>query len=431
MGYTVDITIGAPSAGLSWSLAQAEGDVEDDIRVLGGLQFGWTVPGGLWPAQPDVTACALALNLPQFSEAAIHYGQKLSVEVRADVDVIAAFYGRITDWKVTNRDPQRPGVTASLVAVDYTVDIAEEPSTPFADGDFPDFHEKTIASRIFDQLTGVADIDDIWTSGFSRFIWPDSIEFGKPVDASPFLAQLLAQAVNLAAGTRMILSPYVDATGDIAPAPVTGRSFTLDTISNDVDIDADPWILDAETIPTSSPSWSQAKGRIPKIIIGTGWAGDAANTVTAVIDDAGGSTVVTMTTNTSNEAEAQDTVDFYAVPVFDIWEISEFTIEVTAAGIEADVPLGLFPDWKAPEGDPARAACYNRRLRLLDVDSTRTPYGGDTVEGVLVGATCRIAGGRLALDVALRCPAADIGPTADYIHPADYGTAPLGGLGTT
>lgn len=434
MAYQVDIAIFTDDdedvetpTDLSWSILQAEGDVDDSIVVLDGLSFGWTEPDdGLWPVQPDPMACSLAINVPDFSEISVLDGDTLSVEVKADSagDVIARFYGNVTNWKAVNRSDETGGVTLSLVAVDPIAGLNEAMGLT----DIGEFEiiplEEDVASALWGSFAGPADVSDLWTSP-DRSVWPESVQVGAPVNSLSYINGLLLQAVNVEDRTRMIVSPNIGASGAIASDPISGRTFTLDTISSDVAADPSPFEPPANAVLRDAISWTSATGQNPGLIAATGYANDPLNRVLAPVAGPPNRAIQTIEVTSGTEAEAQDAADFYAATAFDQWQVEGVTVEVTDR--EVDVPVGLFPNWKAGEGDPARAACYGRRILVSGIDPTRTPDGAGVIDGVLVGATCRISAGALELDLAIRRP-------IDLSHPTDlfilggYALAPYGEL---
>lgn len=445
MAYHVDIAIFTDDTedvetptDLSWSLTQSAGETPDEIVVLAGLEFGWSAPAeGLWPVQPNPMACSLAINVPDFSDISVLDGDTLSVEVKADTDgdIIARFYGNVTDWKASNRDG-RPGVTLSLVAVDPMAGLNELFGIPFPEGSFPDFHEENIVSVLWGAFGGADDVSDLWTSP-ARFVWPDSFAMGDPVNALTVVRGLLLQAVNVTSQSRMIVSPNIGASGAVHSDPSSGRSFTLDTISSDPEVSSGvdpgddpppPFEPPANAVRRDAITWTSATGQNPGLIVAAGYGGDAANRVLAPVAGSTNRAIATVPVTCNDEPEAQDTADFYAAVAFDQWQIDGVTIEVTRKDVT--VPADLFPNWKAAEGAIERAACYSRHILISGIDPTRTPDGTGVIAGHLVGATCRIANGALALDLAIRRPISTA-PDDHSFALGGYALAPLGELAVT
>jgi hypothetical protein len=445
--YSVDITLGAHS----WSLVETEGEVTDGIRVLAGLQFGWTVPkNGLWPAQPDPMTASFAVNVPYFADIAdVGEGDPVVIKVRADEegDVIASFYGNVTNRRATPR-PRRLGVTYSIVAADYTVQVSELPSTAgtdlgaglFTDNVVPDISEGTFpfvhAVDLLDwvwvhHLPGGVDVTGLYTS--------DDVSMFVPVgsDIRPYIDNLLVQLVNGGSLTRMILAPYVDEDGNLAPA-ASGRYFTLDTLQAGTVVDfigrpgtaTDSLVFAASAIERNQLAWNAAKGVNPGRVQVTGFGNDSSSgTVQDTPYQAGtpGAGTVSIPSQLDDGADAIALAIFYANWLWSPWQIDDLTLLVTDADLA--VPVGLFPDWALDEGDPGRASCYTQAVTLTGVQTSLTPDGTDTTTGVLMGAQCRITSGRLYIDLSLRT-VPPLPPDAT-LRLGAIGEAPIGGLATT
>lgn len=404
MGYQVDVTL----AGEAWSLTETDGEVTDGISVLSGLDFGWALPGGVWPQQPQPMGASLALTVPNFADLAVAEGDVCTIEVKATADgpIIARFYGDVTDYHATPRTG-RPGVTLEVTAVDYTVRTAE------LDG--------LVSGIITIPPPDLDVVEFLWPSGGLGPGVSDTPPFGgvwtspsRVLTALPFtddrpsirgtIDQLLLQAVNVDDWTRMILSPVV--AGGLLTAAPSARLFTLDTIHAEPSMFNDPAFLEipASAVRLDQLDWSNVKGQTINRVLVTGWGGDTTNQTSAFTPGVPIETYAAIATTFLDESSAEDVATFYAGIGFNPWQLDKVTIPVTRAGVAAIIPADLFPDWTAAEGDPARAACYSRALRFSDVDTTRTPDGSDEITGVLTGARCRIAGGDLELDLTIRRP---------------------------
>jgi hypothetical protein len=455
MTFSVDITVGSHS----WAMLQAEGQVTDGITVLAGLQFGWSVPrDGLWPVQPDPSTAQLALNVPYFNDVAdIDEGDKVAIEVKADSagPVVARFYGNLTNRRATPR-PGRLGVTFSIVAVDPTVQVTELPSTAGTDlgsglvtdnvvpdlsgGTAPFIHAVDLLNYVWlHRLPGGVDLTglDYTNDDVSMFVPVGS-------DVRAYIDNLLLQLVNVSDRTRMIFSPYIDSDGDLAAAP-SGRYFTLDTIKSGtvVDLigrpggDTDPLVFPAAAIARDQLGWNAAKGINPGAVQVTGFGNDpSSGTVQETPYTVGGANAGTasITSQLADGADAINLAIFYANLLWSPWQVDDITLLVSSGDPDVDdleIPVGLFPDWTLDEGDPGRASCYTQRVTLTALQSSVTPDGTDTATGVLMGAKCRITGGRLYLDLSLRTVPADAPDPETTLRLGAFGEASIGGLATT
>jgi hypothetical protein len=450
MTWHVDIRIG----GHTWSIDQADGAAPDDIRPLAGMSFGWTVPrDGLWPVQPDPMQASLALNVPYFNDVAdIAEGDPVAIEVRADSagDVVASFYGDVSTRRATPR-ADRLGVILSIVAVDSLVKgITELPSTIGTnDGAFDSSNVVLDLSGGTSAFLHAVDLlDYIWVHRLAGGVdltgltyTNDDVAMYAPQgsDIRAYIDLVLVQLVNISDLTRMVLSPNIDpATGQVAAA-ASGRYFTLDTIqaSRVVDLvgrpgsDAAPLVFQASAFNRDQLAWNAAKGTTPARIQITGFGNDGTASTeqeTPYVAGSPGAGTVALASQLADGADAIALATFYANQLWAPWQVDDLTLLVTDR--EVDVPVGLFPQWTLPENDPGRASCYVQRVTLTGLQSNLTPDGTDTTTGVLVGATCRITGGRLYLDLSLHTVPADPVEGDAGFRLGAIGEAALGGLAT-
>lgn len=420
------------------------GAASDGVTVLSGLTFGWATTKQLWPAQPDVMTASLAINVPNFLDAADLQGETCVIEVKAlsAGDPIARFYGDITDARATPRT-KRAGVTISVVAVGYTVRAAENGFVVFREmdvgGGVDPIYEHQAAGMLWEQFAANPDDDvtDIWSSPTPRLMYglvdPFLPPIGTFLDVVPYIEALLNQAIDVDDLTRMIWSPIVESsTGEL---PASGRVFTLDAVSGDM-TSLTETTLPGSCVRLDQLQWSDVKGSVPSTILVTDTRGDGLRKDASVPTAMGQATetIPVLLTGVDAEDNAQAVADFYAAAEFDRWQLDRVTLEVTRAVHDGrldptDITSFYFPQWTAPEAGGFRAACYNQLVTITDVDPTRTPDGADTISGVLTGATCRISGGALSLDLILRRPY--VAPTPPLSHAEMTLTIPAGTVGST
>lgn len=424
--------------GHQWVLTQARGVVTDGIHVLSGLDFGWTAPAGLFVRQPDATTASFSVTVPDFAALEADISSQVAIEVRADEDgpVIARFYGDVTDLRARTRSG-RTGVTLSVIAVGYTVRLAElAPVLPYIVGE-PGAEggilEKDSARAIWANCYLAGDPASVWSSPDRQMgqIFSSVDARQQVVGPLDWLTALLDQAVNavdLTEASRMILAPVVDRDvyfgSDVMSAATllytSGQpTYTLDTVVVG-ELAATPDYYVPGNMIRRDLSWSTNKRTAPDQVDVSGTPTDLdfdlpdinfGGTVSAGMYGSGSGAHEVLTGHFRTEAEAQATADFYASHNLPKWQLDPITLAVSR-GIDeeaftaADVPAGLFPDWTLPEGDPARGGCYARSIGLLDVPADQLPFAlsapDSAVHGWLTGARCRIAGGALELDLTIR-----------------------------
>lgn len=445
MVYAVSVRVGQSATGL-FVEDPDRGVAVDGVAVLSGLTFGWSMPGPMWPQQPDPMRGGVVVNVPDFgSDWEIDPdGETLQITVSADYptgDIIASFYGDITDYRVTTR-PGRPGVFITAAAVDYTVRLKEG---------------RWYGTLIDFGVTDHAAIDTLWAKGElpgsdagtglgragSTVVWsaPDRLITPDALDVAPrspydLLNQLLVQAVDVPNSRRMIVAPMVGNDGELLN--VGGfdsphlRTFTLDVIDSDFAAGTPVWDLPASACRRDSLAWSWNKtNKVHRVDVG-GYGGDASHIAYATTPipppAISGSTIIVLPTTLNTLDDSTEVATFYTDRSrFDSWQVDAVDVEVSKAGIGADVPVGLFPDWFQGEDDPARSACYSALVNITDADTTRTPDGLDTITGRLTGATCTIADGKLVLGLELRRLVDITLDNPDFVF-TGYAMAPFGAL---
>lgn len=439
MTWEVAVTLGD----YSWTITEPAdpGEVPDELVVLDDLRFGWSMPkGGLWPLQPEAQQAELTLSVPDFPEVdTIGEGDLLAITVRADAagPIVARFYGDVTDLEAGPR-AGRPGVLLSVVAVDLTVRTLElNPSTSVI----------LFTEAPEDQVI----VDNVWVYklggvgiGAAPALWslpPRSMGITQDINTTKSniraqVDQVLLQAHELggptAARHRLILSPFVNpATGTMAPAP-SGRSWTLDKVFADTQYDRAPFVCPAGAVDMGSLRWAIAKGDNAGHVNVAGWNGDAANVATYDVPGAFSDVYQGVASSFKDGSapagtwaadDAASLAQFYG-QAWARWQVK--TLRVLASRTGLDIPADLFPDWTAPETDPARSACYSRYVIVTDTTTSVTPTGAN-VEGVLTAAAVHIVGGRLELELSLRTPQVLRPPQSDLGIPG-YGLGAFGWL---
>lgn len=427
-------------AGHEWTFTEPVDDepLADGLTVLAGLSFAWSMPGPLWPLQPDPMTADFVLNVPDFVEASLARSAEVdtvAIEVKADYagDVIASFYGDVTDYKATTRDG-RPGVFVSVVAVDPTVRLRERAPTWVLVDDFTDTDMLELLTRMWaDASTGLgqtgATVPALPALVLPAVLDDSSLKYGEPQSVAELLDQLLIQSFDSFNG-RLILSPNVMPDGYFDPdtaawSTAGGAFYNLDAITTRSGGLLRIHELDASEVRRDDIAWSNVKGRTIGQVIATGYGGDSNAYTASTVPGASSTTVEAVAVTFRDASDAQRISDGYAATGrFDPWQVDKLTIPVSRAAV--DVPVGLFPDWKAlPDDWEGRAGCYWSGLRVNGVDTTRTPDGQSYIEGILVGMRCTVSGRALVLEASLRRQ--DIGQASDFTF-GPYGVQPFAGL---
>jgi hypothetical protein len=393
-------------ADLTWDLTHDSGDVSDDDRVLPALTFGWRMPEGLWPQQPEPMTASLAINVPDFTSdiADLAEGDPCSIRIGLigddpEVDYSAhqvAFYGRITDLKATPR-PRRAGVTLSVAAVDYIPDLAELQAwfpTPSIDQDSP------------------AMLEELWDARFDTDFpdWP--AEFGAPAiipvnayqDVPTRIGHELTQCIGLTAGDpthRLIIAPVVDSTTELLD---TTQAWSFDAIYKEHP--DDPYVIPSARIERASLEWLYSKQSWPNFIE---VVGDLVNVTTAHVGYSHRRTAkIDVTLMDSDDAD--NVAEFYLPdPTPSAWRVNTFRLLATRASLpDADFSglAVMFPILTVFPGFPQRSACYGHPIVLADVPDHINPLapgaGVSDVTGRLTGASVTITGGHVHFDLQLR-----------------------------
>lgn len=403
----------------TWTIDEDPEDVDVSPNVLEGLKFGWSMPNtGVWPVQPNAMVATLSLLLPAFYDYGdLCVGQRLSLEFQLDTagDVVAAFYGRITDLKGTpagtTPDIDEPGVILDVTAIDYTVDLLE--LGPGLDGplDSANIHaEAGLVQRAFGIACGDylppddASTPTVWTSPDpDRLITTatlDTLEPRKTIDT------ILNSAIDDVDHTRMIFAPIIDADGQSPD----GRAFTLDTVDATLTLPDVDFTVDASQVDVNV-EWGQAKGDIvDRVSVNHTGATTTYPPVSFIATDADRRAVIgTIETYLPDT----DTTDSEAVAAFywrdpadlERWQlptVSWFLDLLDSDDIDS-FPSTLFPLWRLTEGDADRAACYSTQVRVAGLEDSVVPWTpyADPV-GLIVGAELLVADGRPQLTLSLR-----------------------------
>lgn len=390
-------------------------EVADAPAVLDDLRFGWSMPtNGLYPTQPDAMSAEFALNLPVFSDYSdLAKGDPVQIELRvpADGNIVASFYGRVTDATARPRDRREEdedgGVTLDVVAIDYTVDPAEQRGPETGVLNDPLYEYDVLQSAFFNGFGGVlpGDIDGIptlWTSP-TDVVVPDTILVGPDrLRAFEQVAAMLQQAVNSTAGTRMILSPLI-----VAGELPSGRRFTIDTIEAHPETALD-FILDASAVDMDV-TWQQVKGDAPDRVVATYGPSSlqAVATMTGATEPYVDIPLQLHLPDAAGARAAEVAAWYLPLDLAELgWQVKALTFYVDQMDPETllTFPGVLFPRWFWDEGEPERADCYNAQIVVFGADATVVPEAifSSYFGGYLAGATAQIRDGLLSFDLALR-----------------------------
>lgn len=385
-------------------------NVDDDATVIGGLNFGWDIPGDLHPVQPDPMFATLALNVPDFSDFDdLTKGDVVAINVKlfdstpVAAPVVAEFYGRITDLKARPRRG-RPGVTLFVTAVDYTVDLAEETNLyhiGFAEIPEVDYIDGLATNFFGDDVVA----DGIWTGPTVYDVKTAKLS-DRPKEA---LDKLLFGSIwPDTPSTRQVVSPVIFA-NILAPA---GRFFTLDTIAKPDPADDPDATFSADHIDKAI-EWAQIKGQVaakatityPEQII-TGHP-DATADVSLGAGDHTSMEIAQVLSVLTAQAVAEFYLtdpDLYAPWWVDKVSILPYLVPLADREVHAADLAKLFPHWTEDEEDPYRSDCYVQRIRIEDTDGTLIPFStaGAVLEGTVRGAALTISRGRASVDLKLR-----------------------------
>lgn len=400
ISYRVTVDLGA----LSWDISHGDGALDDADEILDNLSFSWSMPEGLWPTQPNPMTATLGINVPDFTSGVsdLVEGDPCAIQFYFTDDdglhetLTASFYGRITDLQANPRS-RRDGVTLSVVAVDYTVDMAElDPWAP-APGTWT-------APTLLEQLW-----DDRITSDFPT--WDTSLglmSIDPQLDDRPpseVIAFELVQNIGTTLGEpthRAILAPNIDfSTGTLD----TTQEWAFDMIYKDSP--EDPYTIPCDRVEKESLTWLYSKQTGPNAVFVVGPEGYGTGSAAHP-----GITHRRLETIDATITDSLDPVaEFYLPdPTPSGWRVDTFRFHTTrGAGIHIDdVPAMLFPSWTLSPGSPDRSSCYGHPIILSDVPwhvnplaSGPTPETSD-VTGRLTGASFTVAGGHVFLDLQLR-----------------------------
>lgn len=410
--YEVEIRLGD----YEWTVTSVSGPgtFTDDLRVLDVLSFGWTSPAETGPRQPEPLTASLAITVPDPSELAdLAEGAPVGIRVKVhpDEDYVAGFFGRITDLQAAPRDG-RDGLTYSIAAVDYTVDLAAQPK-------YAQFAAAEATEDYLEALWVARDMGDFppWptAAGFP------SINFTTSADPRAVLELIeyqLRQVIgfsdaptNSSPDRRAILAPNID------PAtllPDVDQPWALDVIFKNAEADA--FTLDSHKVLTPSIEWlwqkSSAAQRIFVLTQAGTLLGFAQNTTSLYAP------TETVEVNLTTLGAGEPVADFY-LPSPDVagWRLDRFTYLVTRQHTLEELATmttalqGLMPQWTVTDtgGDLTRGAHIGRPIKITDFPYHRQPalpvsFGGSgtAVAGRLAGATLTVAGGQVTYDLQLR-----------------------------
>lgn len=428
--YTVDVTIGSHS----WTFEHTAGEAADTVTVLDGLRFGWSMPTGLGPVQPDPMTAALAISVPDFVDAAdIDTGTIVGIEIRFDPDAedpTFAFYGRVSDGVAVPRTAKaapagRSGVTISLLAVDYTVDLADLEDWAYGAGTDLNGYAQVLTQLWSDRPT-LGTLPE-WPGGFD----PNgpAVEPGdSPSGVLEVIKAVLLVAVDAASTKRVILAPFI--TGGALDV----QHYAFDAVTKNP---TSLWTLHSNAIRRDTLKWLRSKRRLFNTLEVTG-AGD---TVPAIVTwpDVGLKVLTDrLSTISSEQDQLDDVADFYLPDPGDSgsWTLDQFTVQLSDQLDDADLaalPLDLMPRWYLDPSEAERSSCYGKAVKIVGLPDDLNPFtDAPDLQGILDAAAVSIAGGRVTLETRLRRlqPVETKDEEAAHYSFGGYALAPLGGLAT-
>lgn len=385
------------------------GPLTDDLLVLDGLRFGWSMPQGLWPQQPDPMVAAVAVNVPDARDIAdLAEGDPVAIEVTLhpdDTEPTFAFYGRITDLQATPRGGDRTGVTLSVVAVDYTTDMAEV----------------TFVSTVATTSSVVDVLENVWDDGglgdfptfptLFGFSDLDLIGTDDILTAQQIVTQQLLQTIGFSGfspARRIILAPNID---PITRRPTTSQPWMFDVVSKFAEVAE--FEIPSSAVELDSARWRFQKGTGPTRVEATGpWI--PLDFVYAEHSGVTRHVTERVSTTLQHDTDGQAVADFY-LPTDEVsrWQLDTFRYLLTRAEDDDDdleaFYQGLMPYHTGPTGDPdGRAACYGHPIAVTNIPAHLVPIDIDgageeiTVFGRLCGVELTISGRHVALDIQLR-----------------------------
>lgn len=394
--YRVTVQLGA----LTWNIEPTDADAADEDRVLDGLRIGWSMPEGLWPQQPDPMTASLALNVPDFTSDVhdLTEGDQCAVAVYLVDDdglhetMTTTFYGRITDLKAVPR-PNRPGVTLSIAAVDYIVDLAE--LDPWAPAPGATWDAPTFLAQLWDDR--IASDFPTWDASLGANAIDPALDNRK---VSEVIAFELVQNIGTTLGEpthRAIIAPYIDfSTGTLDAT----QEWAFDMVYKESSEPA--YEIPCAKVERQSLTWLYSKQTGPNSVFVTGEHVQASAAHPGILHRRTATIEVTL------EDSPEPVAEFYLPdPDPSGWRISTFRFLATRGGIDIDdAPVALFPSWTLSPGSPDRSSCYGRPIVVTGVPNDRNPLatgaGVSDIGGRLTAATVTVQAGHMAFEFQLR-----------------------------
>jgi hypothetical protein len=213
----------------SWT---AEHGDPPELGVALPLSFGWAMNDDAtgYPAQLEITTASLLLVITDGAEiAGVDVGTWMRVRVWDNPDPgarpVGTFTGRVADYEI---EPHAHGIAVRLLGADYTADLAGGGTVggepwPAESGD-------ARAARI------MAEHGTGWTSDTIGNLLEDRT--AQPAPAGNVLRDTLTAAARYTAGTytapgRVILTPNVNAAGQLEPAAFRGTFVPAESVAID------------------------------------------------------------------------------------------------------------------------------------------------------------------------------------------------------
>lgn len=468
MSFVVDVTVGRPGSNEYWTAYPGVlADHTPADPVLGSpMEWSWSFPDGPWPVQPNPVELKFTLLAPE-PIAALDIGAPCqSIMSLTGIGAVAELFGRITDLEavpVTYYYPtplggvEVKGIEYSIVAVDYTVDLAElAPRVGFVQELAIDRINDALVQtrnpygwRGSDLVTGVSK-DPYFPTILVNEVGAElrySVVAAKPeaddTSTRDIITEVLAQVPpNSARYGACFLAPHVgfgsDFVGVLAPSPWV-LDFVLDSVGSggdgglfdgsswypglfgllasgkwglDIDPATDGWVLDANLIDYDA-KWKRNKASSPNRITTAVTVPPATEPTSVTVstgDRAKDAPVVVQEMSASLLTSVADAVAMCAMylpptDTRDRWAADGFRFYATE-----DIER-LFPAWFPQHGfgvepgevtNSQRAHAYTRPVVIHGLDENETPTGKPFHYGQLASVTLTLDGADPVVDFRLR-----------------------------
>lgn len=467
--YLVRLNIDTGTTELEWETGTAS--VADPVQMLDGATISWAMPEGLrYPTQPDPMECQFTLRtLDAANVAGLVEGADIALEFwTPDLagQKVASFYGRATD---VNQEPvpEPDGSTwlyYTVVAVDYTADLAEhpvEPDTPDAAWPLEDVDDRLTriaayfpAGAPFDlaslaSLTPMnlnarsvtsSNVLDVMLATMAEVL--QFFAVGTEVQSAYFLVPQASYANGCTGYTAQWWPNGIVGDADQLPGVLQlvddgiGGYVLVLSFSEGTDVDAGigamraPVLFGANT-PTDPITWRSGKGQRPNAVAITGEAAGVETTWNLTTQDVYGVPLVPPRLQLAYKSEVTDALtralqarmlipDPAQTP--DSWALDEFTYLIP----DTQLDLAWMPDHAQAVVDTLWGTwCMAQPAVLTDVEEGKAPNGVSFMAGRLTSVAWTVRKGEAQAKLRLRrgLPAHDAGGLAGDVTMDDLNTA--------